>query len=263
MSKFDVLPYAPEREIVVDAGYLGAARHVINGLFEVDVTKARDLRRRLSVGEAPTISFTAFIVASLARAVASNPGVQAYRDWRRRLVVYREVDVVTMIEPSRDAVAIPHIIRRANERTAREISEEIRSVQAQPDISAQHGRLVRLAPHAPRFARLLFFRLVKKNPHWFKRLQGTVIVTSVGMFGTRGGWGIGFLPSHTLGLTVGGVSQKPGVRDGRVEVRDFLNLTVSFDHDVVDGAPAARFARELIRLIEEATVLEEIAGSGG
>jgi pyruvate/2-oxoglutarate dehydrogenase complex dihydrolipoamide acyltransferase (E2) component len=98
---------------------------------------------------------------------------------------------------------------------------------------------------------------VKKNPHWFKRLEGTVVVTSVGMFGEGGGWGIGFLPTHTLGLTVGGIAQKPGVHDGQVEAREYLNLTISFDHDIVDGAPAARFTRELIELIEMATVLEE------
>jgi pyruvate/2-oxoglutarate dehydrogenase complex dihydrolipoamide acyltransferase (E2) component len=77
------------------------------------------------------------------------------------------------------------------------------------------------------------------------------------MFGTSGGWGIGFLPTHTLGLTVGGIVQRPGVHEGQIEVREVLNLTISFDHDIVDGAPAARFTSRLIELIEDATVLEE------
>ena len=105
---------------------------------------------------------------------------------------------------------------------------------------------------------MLFFWVVKKNPQWFKQLQGTVVVTSVGMFGKGGGWGIGFLPTHNLGLTVGGIVKKPGVHEGRVEVREYLNLTISFDHDIVDGAPAARFGRRLVEVIEEAAVLEEI-----
>jgi pyruvate/2-oxoglutarate dehydrogenase complex dihydrolipoamide acyltransferase (E2) component len=192
--------------------------------------------------------------------VASDPKVQAYRDWRGQLVVFRDVDVVTMIEPERGAVAIPHIIRNANRRAVREISDEIRSIQAKPGQSEQHGTLVSLAPRLPRFVRLLFFWIVKKNPFWFKRLEGTVVITSVGMFGKSGGWGIGFLPTHTLGLTVGGIAQKPGVYEGQVAVREYLNLTVSFDHDIVDGAPAARFTRTLIELIEMATVLEEAVG---
>ena len=91
--------------------------------------------------------------------------------------------------------------------------------------------------------RLGFFRLLKWNPHWLKRLSGTVIVTSVGMFGRGGGWGLGFLPLHTLGVLVGGIASKPAVHEGEIVIREFLNLTVSFDHDIVDGAPAARFVR--------------------
>jgi hypothetical protein len=140
----------------------------------------------------------------------------------------------------------------------RDISDEIRSIQASPGKSEQQGSLVRLAPRIPRFLRLLFFRAVKKHPRLFKDLQGTVVLTSVGMFGRGGGWGIGFLPSHTLGLTVGGIARKPGLCDDRVEVREYLHLTLSFDHDIVDGAPATRFARRLTELIEAATVLEEV-----
>jgi hypothetical protein len=138
--------------------------------------------------------------------------------------------------------------------------DEIRSIQAKPGRSEQQSTLVALAPRLPRFVRLFFFWVVKKNPHWFKSFEGTVVVTSVGMFGKSGGWGIGFLPTHTLGLTVGGIAQKPGVHEGRIEVREYLNLTLSFDHDIVDGAPAARFTRKLIELIETATVLEEAVG---
>jgi pyruvate/2-oxoglutarate dehydrogenase complex dihydrolipoamide acyltransferase (E2) component len=260
MSHFDILPFSRSREIVVDAGYLGSKRHIIYGLVEVDVTRARQLRRLLAAGDEAKISFTAFIVASLARAIASNPKVQAYRDWRRRLIVFHDVDVVTMIEPEPGAVAIPHIIRNANRRTVLELSDEIRSIQAGPETSEQQGALVALAPWIPRFTRLLFFWAVKKNPHWFKQLEGTTVVTSVGMFGKSGGWGIGFLPTHTLGLTVGGIAQKLGLHEGRIEVREYLNLTIAFDHDIVDGAPAARFTRKLIDLLETAAVLEEIAG---
>ena len=136
-------------------------------------------------------------------------------------------------------------------------------IQASPERSEQNSALVALAPRVPRFARLLFFWAVKKNPHWFKRLQGTVVVTSVGMFGKGGGWGIGFLPTHTLGLTVGGIAQKPGVHDGRMELREHLHLTIAFDHDIVDGAPAARCTNRLVELLEMATVLEEAAATHG
>ena len=42
---------------------------------------------------------------------------------------------------------------------------------------------------------------------------------------------------------------RPIPRD-RIEPREILNLTVVFDHDVADGAPAARFVWRLVELIE-------------
>jgi hypothetical protein len=38
---YDLYPFPPEREIVVDAGYLGTGRHIIYALVELDVTRAR------------------------------------------------------------------------------------------------------------------------------------------------------------------------------------------------------------------------------
>jgi pyruvate/2-oxoglutarate dehydrogenase complex dihydrolipoamide acyltransferase (E2) component len=215
------------------------------------------LLRDRSAAAGHSLSFTAFLVATLGRAISLNPEVQAYRDWRRRLILFHGVDVVTMIEPAPGAVAVPHIIRAAHRRTVAEISAEIRSIQANPAGSGQHGGLVRLAPRLPRFLRLFFFRMVKWNPHWFKRLEGTVVLTSVGMFGKGGGWGIGFLPTHTLGLTIGGIARKPGVWNDKIEVREYLHLTVSLDHDIVDGAPAARFAKVLTELLETASVFDQ------
>ena len=99
------------------------------------------------------------------------------------------------------------------------------------------------------FFRLAFFNVLKMNPPWFKSLAGTVVVTSVGMFGKGGGWGIGFLPTHNLGVTVGGINQKPGVFEGAIAIREYLHLTLSFDHDIIDGAPAARFASKLNEML--------------
>jgi pyruvate/2-oxoglutarate dehydrogenase complex dihydrolipoamide acyltransferase (E2) component len=259
MSNYDLVPFPTQREIVVDAGYLAARRHIIFGFLEVDVTNARQMIRSLSSQLGSKVSFTAFLVACLGRAIASAPEVQAYRNWRRQLVVFHDVDVVTMIEPEAGAVAIPHIIRAAQHKTVLEISDEIRSVQANPGSSEQNGGLVDIAPRIPRFLRLLYFWVLKKNPPWFQQMAGTTVITSVGMFGKGGGWGLGFLPTHTLGITVGGIAEKPGVVDGQIAIREYLNLTVAFDHDIVDGAPAARFAKKLTGLIEQARLLDSAA----
>jgi len=255
---YNLTTFPAEREIVIDAGYLGAGRHIIYALLEVDVTLARQKILDLSTERGGKLSFTAFIVASFAKAIEAIPQVHGFLDWRRRLVTFHDVDVVTMIEPAAGAVAIPHIIRKANHKPVTEISEEIRAIQAHPRSSEQAGALRSFGPRVPRFGRLLFFRILKMNPHWFKRMAGTVVLTSVGMFGKGGGWGIGFLPTHNLGVTVGGISAKPGGHEGQITIREYLNLTLSFDHDIIDGAPAARFARILTENIESGMVLEGI-----
>ena len=81
------------------------------------------------------------------------------------------------------------------------------------------------------------------------------MVTSVGMFGTAAGWGVP-LPGHTLCLTVGGIEHKPVLNNGDLQNREHLCLTVSFDHDIVDGAPAARFIQRLASLVQEGAGLE-------
>jgi pyruvate/2-oxoglutarate dehydrogenase complex dihydrolipoamide acyltransferase (E2) component len=69
------------------------------------------------------------------------------------------------------------------------------------------------------------------------------------MFGPAGGWGIPIAPP-TLMITVGGIAMKPRYVDGNLEPRELLDLTISVDHAVVDGATAARFTRRLTDLLE-------------
>lgn len=84
---------------------------------------------------------------------------------------------------------------------------------------------------------------------------GTVAVTAVGMFAGGGGFGITPMTMMSLEVVVGGMSQRPRVVDGQVEVRDVLDLSLAIDHTVVDGAPATRFGAELRELVEGATAI--------
>ncbi len=258
MGEYTVVPFPKERRIIVDGLNVGASRHVVHGLIEVDVTWARQLIRAHKAKTGETRSFTAFIIACLARAIDANKSLHAYRDWRNRLVIFDDVDIVTMIESKVNQVAIPHIIRAANKKTLCDIHAEIRAIQTNPAQSEQKsGRLMRLAPNAPGFIRRFFFWALLKNPYWLKSNSGTAVVTAIGMFGRGGGWGFGILPIHTLGIAIGGIVEKPGVVDGRIEIREYLDLTISVDHDIIDGAPAVRFTQHLKELIESGYGLRE------
>ncbi len=249
-TNFTVEPFPARRNPIVDAGRLSARRHLIHGLMELDVTVAREYMREHKARTGESLSVTGFLVGCWAHAIAANKSVQAYRDWRNRLVVFDDVDVVVLVETQVGKVALPHIIRAANRKTVREIHDEIRGVQSDPTRSAQTGPLIELGSRAPTFLRDLFYWGLRLNPHWLKKYSGTTTITSVGMFGAGSGWGIGFLPWHTLGLTVGGMAQKTSVVNGTIAIREYLCLTLSLDHDIVDGAPAARLARQFKELVE-------------
>jgi pyruvate/2-oxoglutarate dehydrogenase complex dihydrolipoamide acyltransferase (E2) component len=64
------------------------------------------------------------------------------------------------------------------------------------------------------------------------------------------------VPNHTLQVTLGGIAEKPGVVEGRIEIREYLSVTISIDHDIIDGAPATRFAQRFKELVESGYGLE-------
>ena len=49
---------------------------------------------------------------------------------------------------------------------------------------------------------------------------------------------------------VGAVEQRAVVREGKIDIRPMMTLTLNFDHCIIDGAPAARFLNDVIALIE-------------
>jgi pyruvate/2-oxoglutarate dehydrogenase complex dihydrolipoamide acyltransferase (E2) component len=270
-ADYQVVPYPQLRRLEAIAYRSVQHKSMMHGLLEVDVTSARAFLREYKAITGESLSFTAFLIACLAKAVDENKAVQAYRKGSKRLVLFKDVDVYTPIERevAGQKQLMPYIIRAANRKTLREIHQEIRAAQVQDVAKAWEGFK---AVHWPWLLLLLAFRLMvwmsERSPQLWKKYRGTVGITAVGMFGKGAGWGIP-LPSHSLWITVGGIGEKPGVVDGHIAIREYLSLTISFDHDIIDGAPAARFTERLKELIESgyglfgSTLEWELAGVEG
>jgi pyruvate/2-oxoglutarate dehydrogenase complex dihydrolipoamide acyltransferase (E2) component len=79
---------------------------------------------------------------------------------------------------------------------------------------------------------------------------GTVTISAVVMVGKGSGWGIPPSSPSICWITVGGIGQKREDAGGQTVTRDYLDLTVSFDHNMMDAAPGARFTKRLKELIE-------------
>jgi pyruvate/2-oxoglutarate dehydrogenase complex dihydrolipoamide acyltransferase (E2) component len=247
-------PFPANRRLVTAAMRAGRGKMPMYGLVDVDITTAN----RLLAGHDPPWSLTAFVVASVARAAAAHPAVHAYRNWRGQLVTHRHVDVGTMVEITtpQGPFAIPHLLRDADIREVPDLTAELRRVKRDPSASSSGRWLERAGPAATRIPGVIpamyavLARSVAARQHF-----GTVAVTAVGMFGGGGGFGITSLSLMSLQVIVGGMSQRPRVIDGQVVARDVLDLTVAIDHNVVDGAPAARFTAGFRELLESAAVL--------
>jgi len=228
------------------------------GLVDVDVTKAN----RILATHQPPSSLTAFIVASVARAAAAYPDVHAYRNWRGQLVTHDHVDVTTMVEIAtpQGPFGLPHVLRDADVRGVPDLTAELHGVKRDPAASGSGRWLERAAPAATRIpgAVQAMYAVMARSVTVRQRV-GTVAVTAVGMFAGGGGFGLTPPTMMTLEVVVGGMTQRPRVVNGQVEIRDVLDLALMIDHNVVDGAPATRFGAELRGLIENAAVISPAA----
>ncbi len=251
---FEVVPFPTIREAAIDLLRVSHDKHMIHGFFEVDVTRARQFIREHKARTGERLSFTAFIATCLATAVAENKSLNAYRLGRKRLVLFQDVDVNTMVEREvkGQRMGTPNIIRAADKKTFRQIHDEIRAAQAGKVEQARGMEWFKWAPlfaSLPTFVRMLVWRVMVRNPHAVRSFAGTVGLTAVGMFSRRAGWGM-TIPFLTTNVVLGGISKRTLWAESGPNSREFLCLTVSVDHDIVDGAPAARFANRLAELIE-------------
>jgi pyruvate/2-oxoglutarate dehydrogenase complex dihydrolipoamide acyltransferase (E2) component len=268
IGPYQVVELPPARRMWLNILDLPRPTLSMYGLLEVDATIARQMiaEHKRRTGEA--LSFTGFLTYCLARAVDQNKEVQAYRKGGRQLVLFDEVNVGLMVERQigQTRALTGHVIRGANHKTVLDIHREIRSVQSTPvPPGSEMPAWFRSAMHLPwplsGLIKALIGWATRRDPTIPVSMAGTVGVTAVGMFGKgHSGWGLE-TTRHSLDLVVGSTSWKPAVVEGRIEPRQILNLTVVFDHHVIDGAPAARFTRQLVELIESGDGLAEIAES--
>jgi pyruvate/2-oxoglutarate dehydrogenase complex dihydrolipoamide acyltransferase (E2) component len=250
----EVRPFPSSRRLVTAAMRAGRRRVPMHGLLDIDMTRPN----QLLASEDPPLSVTAFVLASVGRAAAAYPEVHAYRNWRGQLVFHRHVDVATLVEVQTPQGPFPlaHVVRDADLRDVADLTAELQGVKHEPSTSGSGRLLERAAPTIARIPGAIeaMYAAIGRSTYVRQR-TGTVSLTSVGMFAGGGGFAVTPLSLMSLQIVVGGMSRRPRIVDGQVEGRDVLDLTVTIDHNVVDGAPAARFGAELRRILEDACVL--------
>jgi pyruvate/2-oxoglutarate dehydrogenase complex dihydrolipoamide acyltransferase (E2) component len=264
----------PEFRIpTLDTLELGIRKHHTPFLLEVDVTKAREHMRELKSRTGEGLSFTGWVMKCIGQAVSEHRHIQAMRKGRRSLILFDDVDISVVVERSvghgaspSETLPMPYVVRKANEKSVREIHNEIRTAQEESleagevQLGARrNARLTRAFALMPRFVRnLLVWRRLTKDPFFAKKTMGTVVVSSVGSVGKDSdyGWAIP-IGIHPVVFALGNIARKPGVVGEEIRVREYLSMTVLFDHDVTDGAPVVRFIQRLKELLEKSYGLNE------
>ena len=104
--------------------------------------------------------------------------------------------------------------------------------------------------YIPRFLRRWIYKKLTSKPSFVKKYMGTIILTSVGMFGRGSAWPL-MSSVHNLAFGVGSISKKPRFIEDDLQNRQILHLTIGLNHDIIDGGPSARFVSQFIGLLEE------------
>lgn len=262
---FITITYPPVRQFTADTGRISRDKHYVRSLLEVDVTEAL-LRLKLLRFPGHKVSFLAWFIKTLADTVACHPPVNGVHRGRHKVVVFKDVDISTIVEKQVEGVSVPLplVLRAVNQRSALQITTEIQSAVEQAVMEdgslvlgdGANKRWLRLAAALPQWLRLWVMRaFILSNPRRVQQMMGTVMVTSLGTVGRATAW---IVPTsmHPLSIGIGSLNRKPVLRGGEVQKRDILHLTIALDHDVIDGMPAFKFVADLVERLERADGLE-------
>lgn len=252
-----ILQNPSNRQFIFDIGKLGASRHYVRGLVDVDITEAL---RKIKESRSPThkLTLASWMIKVIADTIVLHPPLNGVRLPGNKILVYEDVDVSLAIEKEVNGVSVPLpvVIRDANHKTPYEINTEIQAAKDQAVTDEgnyilgkkQDPFLMKLAAWVPQWLRLYFWHHYILS--WrMKSIMGTVMVTAVGMVGYVKGW---IIPTgvHPVLIAIGSLNKQPVIINGEVQKRDILHLTIAVDHDIIDGIPSARFCDDLVKRLE-------------
>ena len=186
---------------------------------EVDVTAAVE-RREVLKEEAGT-TYTDILVAVVAQALRDHPAVNGtWTDEGIRLSEQINVGVAVALE---EGLIVP-VVKDADQKALSQIHQEVAALVDK----ARNGKL-----------------------STEELSGGTFTITNLGMYRVDHFTPI-VNPPETAILGVGRIVKKPAVFEDQISIRSLMGLSLTFDHRVVDGAPAAAFLDDICAVLEEA-----------
>ena len=253
-SGYGSIPKTFNRRAVIASATVTKEKNAIHCISEVDITIPRKLIKDHFEHTGEKMSLTAYIVTCLASVIKDHPLLNSFHKGRKQIVL-EDITVSVLIEKNADGEKFPEPvgIQKAQLKSFREINNEIREAQKKTGQLKNLQGLTWLR-FIPDFMLRIFIRIADRNIGIAKR-YGKVCVTAVGMFNKESVW---FIPhgTATVLITVGGISEKVIKVGDEIVAREHLCLTASFDHNIVDGAPASRFLKQFTETLKNGSLLE-------
>jgi pyruvate dehydrogenase E2 component (dihydrolipoamide acetyltransferase) len=220
-DNFDESPVSQMRKVI--ARRLGESKFTAPHFYvtvEIDMGKAWAMRKRMNEVAPVKISFNDLVVKACAVNLRKHPAINS--SWQGDSIrVNKDVNIgVAVAIP--DGLLVP-VVRYADMKSLSQLNTEIKEMAGR----AKNKKLTQ------------------------EEMTGnTFTISNLGMFGIEEFTAI-INPPDACILAVGGINDKPVVRDGEVVPGKLMKVTLSSDHRVVDGASAAQFLNDVKATLEE------------
>ncbi len=257
MTDFKITKFPKSRLATFDICDIGKLKHHISALIELDITNSREKIKKYNKGKTDKISFNAWLISTVGCTIKKYEAAASYLKGKRKIVIFDDINISMLVEKEIDGqkVPIPLVIEKASEKSIESISRQINEAKNEKitnkDIVLRKktSQMEKMYYVLPGFIRKYVWRYMLKHPRLAYSKMGNVAFTSVGMMGSVNGW---FIPIsiHPVCFGISSIIKKPVVIENKIEIREILKMTILIDHDVIDGAPMARFISELAKNIE-------------
>ncbi len=205
----------------------------LTNMGEIDMTDIVRMRE-IFVAQEKTIgvriSYTDIMVFIICKALKANPVINSSLI-ENEIILWEDINigVAVAVGEGVDSGLIVPVVKNADKKSIIEISREIKAL-------TEKARTGKLLPDDVS--------------------GGTFTLTNMGAVG--GGWGFGTpiinQPQSAI-LATGPITERAVVRNGQIVIRPIMTTSFTYDHRVIDGAPAAQFLMYLTQLLENPGVM--------
>lgn len=219
-------PLSTMRSVI--ASRLSASKQEVPHFYlsiDANLTKLLELRSDINQhyeaqGQNIKISVNDLIIKSCAMALAKNPAANCSFS-ENNIIQYNNIDISVAV--AIEGGLITPIIKNADQKTVKAISVEMRELANK----AKNNQL---------------------RPDEFQ--GGSFSISNLGMYNIKSFSAIINQPQACI-LAVGASIKTPIIANNEIVIADVMNLTLSCDHRVVDGAIAANLLNEIKKLLEK------------